>query len=180
MRMLAVALNVVTALVMGFFGLRVMFTPLNLGRFYWWPLAMFGAPILLMVGGVRILFPHLKQIFLLTLCAGILFLTWLTFIHYLSWTYCIFAIAEMLTCWGVLSVSSAVNSDGLLSLVAGALLVLSWIPASIETVRAQLKDFLVGNLANLVLLLFFWALMISSCVLAFMLTKSPGIEAVPD
>jgi hypothetical protein len=79
-----------------------------------------------------------------------------------------------------LSVSSAVNSDGLLSLVAGALLVLSWIPASIETVRAQLKDFLVGNLANLVLLLFFWALMISSCVLAFMLTKSPGIEAVPD
>jgi hypothetical protein len=70
-RTIAGTLNLATAAIMG----RVMFTPLNSGRYDGWPLVMLGAPILLMLGGVRILFPYMKQIFLLALCGGSLFLT---------------------------------------------------------------------------------------------------------
>jgi hypothetical protein len=175
----AAILHIVTALVTGFVGLRVMFTPLNVGRFYWWPLITFGAPLLLLIGGILILFPHVKRKSLVALVGTVLFVVWVAFIHDLLWTFLVFAVAVVLVAWSVLAISSAAKRDGLVSLIASSVLALSWVPISIDTFRLPSQNVL-QNLAALFPLLFIWGLIIGSVISGFIVTKSPRIGTIKN
>lgn len=132
MRWTAGILYAVTALVTGYLGLRVMFTPSGGGRFFWWPLIMFGAPILLLVGGILTLFPQVKKRWLVALAGTILFVVWVAFVRDFSWTYWIFAVAVTLVTWGILALTSALKRNWVGGFMASLILAASWIPVSVE------------------------------------------------
>ena len=133
-------LYVVTAIVSGYWGLRVMFTPSFGGRFFWWPLIFFGAPILLLVGGILTLFPQLKKRWLLALTGTIFFLIWVAFIRDSMWIFWIFAVAVTLVIWGVLTLSSLLQKGWVVARIASLLLAALWIPPSVHALSVYFSQ----------------------------------------
>jgi len=60
----------VTAVVTGYWALRLMFLPLNGGPQSWWPPIMLGASILLLGGGMHVVAPQVRGVWLVLLAAG--------------------------------------------------------------------------------------------------------------
>jgi hypothetical protein len=174
-------LYLVTALVTGFFGLRVMFAPYFSGPFYWLPLIAFGAPILLLVGGILTLFPRTKKELLVAVPGIILFVVWVIFTRYSSWTYWIFSVAVIFVNWGVLATRSAAHKDDLAALIASLLLAVIWIPGSLHTFLANLSfifDLPSEALLTTLPVLLIWALIIGCVICGFKLIKTPTLQ--PD
>ena len=172
-------LYLVTALVTGFLGLRVMFTPYFTGPFAWIYLTAFGAPILLLVGGILTIFPWVKKGFLVAIPGIVLFIVWITYVHYLGWVYGVFAVVVMLVNCGVLAICSATHKDDLAALIASLLLALIWIPGSLHGFLKNLS--LVFDLPSEVLLsilpvLLIWALIIACVTCGFKLIRTPALQ----
>lgn len=178
MRWTAGILYTVTALVTGYWGLRVMFTPSNGGRFFWWPLIMFGAPILLLVAGILTLFPQVKKRWLVALAGIILFVIWVALIRDFSWTYCTFAVAVTLITWGIVAFTSALKRNWVGGFVASLILAASWTPISVEVSVEYFSPKASGtDPMILILVLAPWVFIIASIIAGIALSKSPEREA---
>ena len=175
MRRLAGIFHVLTALATGYWGLQMIFTPSSGGRFFWWPLIMLGASILLLLAGIFVLFPQMKKMWLTALAAALLFFIWVTLIRDFSWIYCIFAVAVTLATWGTLAFASAVKRAGIAAFIASAMLAASWLPGSINAFRAYLfPNPPAANPPVLLPLLVLWALIIASITTGAVLSKYRG------
>ena len=165
----------VTALVSGYLGLRMIFTPSSGGRFFWWPLIMFGAPILLLVGSILTIFPQVRKIWLVALAGTILFLIWVAFMRDFSGAYLIFAVALIVTTWAAIGLASALRRPVVVALGASLILTMSWIPGSFYAFRATLSAVPpIANALVLLPLLVLWALIIASLITGAMLWRSSG------
>lgn len=173
-------LYLVTAMVTGFLGLRVMFAPSYFsGPFYWLPLTAFGAPILLLAGSILTLFPQVKKGVLVAIVGIILFIVWVAFMRYSSWTYWIFSVAVTLINWGVLAICSAVHKDELAALMASLLLAVIWIPGSLHRLFFNLLhvfDLPGEALLTTLPVLLIWALIIGCVICGFKLIKAPAFQ----
>lgn len=181
MRWAAGVLYAVTALVTGYWGLQAMFTPSGGGRFFWWPLIMFGAPILLLVGGILAIFPQAKKRWLVTLAGTILLVVWVALIRNFSKTYLIFAVVVILITWAVLALASALRNAGVVPFIASLTLAASWLPGSVYAFHAYLVT--IPPIANALLLLPLlvpWALIMGSIIIAALLFRFPGHEGVRE
>lgn len=171
MRWTAGLLYCVTALVSGYWGLRAMFTPGPGGPFFWVPMVSFGAPILLLVGGLLTLFPQLGKKSLVTLTGIILLVFWAAFLRDFSKPYLIFATVVMLITWAVLGWASALSRPAVVAFIASLTLALVWLAVPIDVFRSALsaippianalKHFLVNGP-----LLVLWALSVAASVLS--------------
>jgi len=167
MRRLAGTIYIVTALVTGYWGLVAMFTPSGGGGMFWWPLTMFGAPILLLVGGILTFFPQAKKGWLVGLVGAILFATWATLIRDFSLTYWIFAVGLVFVTLGVLVLASALTRTEVVALIATLALTASWLPGSVNAARAYFFPNPPSvNPPVMFPLLAFWALIITASVLS--------------
>src|SRR5882672_408392 len=167
MRRLAGTIYIVTALVTGYWGLVAMFTPSGGGGMFWWPLTMFGAPILLLVGGILTFFPQAKKGWLVGLVGAILFATWATLIRDFSLTYWIFAVGLVFVKLGVLVLASALTRTEVVALIATLALTASWLPGSVNAARAYFFPNPPSvNPPVMFPLLAFWALIITASVLS--------------
>ncbi len=179
MRPIAGIFHAVVAVVTGYWGLQVMFSDSSGGRFFWWPVTMLGASILLLVGSVLILFPQMKKRWLVGLAGTILFIIWVAFMRDFSWTYCIFAAAVTLITWGTLAFASTLKRPATAPLLASLMLTVAWLPSSVYAFRvtfAAIPPF--TNALVLGRLLVLWALVITSVIVGAVLSRLPALEAV--
>lgn len=175
MRWEAGILYAVTALVTGYWGLRMMFTPGGV----WWLLSMFGAPILLLVGGVLTLFPQVKKRWLVSLAGAIPLVIWAAFLREFLWIYWTFTAAVALATWGILALASALKRNWIAGFMASLILAASWTPISVEV---SVEYFSPKNTGTdpmiLILVLGPWVLIIASLSAGIALSKSPEPGAV--
>jgi len=167
MRRIAGIFHVVTALVTGYWGLQVMFSDSSGGRFFWWPVTMLGASIVLLAGGILILFPQIKKRWLTALAGTILLVIWAALIRDFSWTYSIFAAAATLITWGTLAFASALKRPATAPLLASLMLTVAWLPGSVYAFRATFAA--IPPIANALVLgplLILWVLIIAASVLS--------------
>jgi hypothetical protein len=124
-------LYVVTALITGYRALPLVFAPSG-GLFFWWPLVMFGASILLMVGGTQTLAPRMKQRWSVAIAAAVPLIMWIAFLREFLWIFWIFAVTVTLLTWGILALASALNRNWIAGFAASLILAVSWLPISVE------------------------------------------------
>jgi hypothetical protein len=177
LRPAAGVLYVVTALFTGYWGLRMMFTPGGV----WWLLGMFGAPILLLVGGILTFFPQAKKKWLVSLALVIPLVIWVAFLREFLWTYWTFTAAVALVAWGILELASAPKRNWLAGFVASLILAASWIPMSVEALSEYFSPQSKGwDPTLLTLLLVPWVLIVASIIAGIALSKSPGLGAIEN
>jgi hypothetical protein len=92
-------LYIVTALITGYRTLQLVFTPSG-GPFFWWPLVMFGASILLMVALIM----------------------WIAFLREFLWIFWMFEVTVTLLTWGILGLASVLNRNWIAGFVASLIL----------------------------------------------------------
>jgi hypothetical protein len=174
-RRVAAIFDTVIAVVTGYWGLQMMFSPSGGGRFFWWPLTTFGASILLLVGSVLVMFLHIRRGWLVSLAATIFFVVWVALVRDFSWTYCIFTVTVVLITWAILALSSALKRPGVAPFAASLMLSVSWLPGSVNAFHAYLfPDPPARNPPVLLPLLVLWALIIASLITGAMLWRSSG------
>lgn len=123
-------LYVVTALVSGYWGLRVMAAVIPPPP--WAQLTLFSAPILLLVGGVHTLFPQLRKKWLMAFTGSILLVLWASFFRGISVLYYLpLATAVTLISWAVLGLASTLRRPAIMAFVPSLILALCWIPVPI-------------------------------------------------
>lgn len=180
LRRAAGILHIVTAFFTGYWGLRMMFAPFPSGSFFWWPLTMFGAPILLLIGGILTLFPRMKKIWLIAIAGTIVLGVWVAFLRDFDLVFWVFAASVALATYGILALTSALRRNWLSGLVASLALAISWIPMSVEVLAQYLSPQSKGWDPPLLLSLVLapWILILASIVAASILSKSPEPESL--
>lgn len=127
-------LYVVTALVSGYWGFRAMFLA-SPGPLPWVQSTIFGAPILLLIGGLLILSPQLEKKWLIVLAAAILVVFWGAYFRDVSNLYLVFAAAVMLITWAVLGLASTLRRPAIVAFIPSLILALCWTAVPIGVFR---------------------------------------------
>jgi len=137
-RAAAGSLYVVTSLITGYRALLFVFAPSG-GLFFWWPLVMFGASILLMVGGIQTLAPRMKQRWSVAIAAAVPLIMWIALLREFLWIFWMFAVTVTLLTWGILALASALRRNWIAGVAASLLLAASWLPISVEALAEYLS-----------------------------------------
>ncbi len=127
-------LHVLTALVTGFWAIYLIALPSVGGPWSWWYPVNLAASILLIVGGLHIAIPQLKQFWLLTVALGLSIICWnlrLSLREGLE-----FAAAVTLATWCALALASLWKRGWIVSLIAALLLAAWWVPQSVRSLNA--------------------------------------------
>ncbi len=130
-RAVAGSLYLVTALITGYPALQLLFTPTG-GSFFWWPWVMFGASVLVMVGGIQTIVPRMKQRWSVAIAAAVPLILWIVFIREFLWIFWIFAATLTLLTWGIVAFASALNRNWVAGFAASLTLAVAWLPTSVE------------------------------------------------
>src|SRR5260370_11185259 len=131
MRRLAVpSLCFVTALVTGYYSLRLIFGTVN-GERSSWPFAMLAASILLLVAGIRFA-AHMRDVWLVLIAAAIPMLLCIALVGHLLVRCSLFALLTALSFWLLEAIASLFKRKGLLLLLASLALAISWVPFSVS------------------------------------------------
>lgn len=175
MRRVAGIFHVGIAIVTGYWGLQAMFSDSSGGRFFWWPVTMLGASVVLLAGGILVLFPQIKKGWLVALAGIILLVIWAALIRDFSWTYNIFAVAVTLITWGTLALASGLKRPATAPLLASLMLAVAWLPGSVIAFRAYLfPNPPARNPPALLPLLVLWVLVIASVIVGAISSRRPG------
>jgi len=178
LRQAAGVLYVATALVSGYTEVSLMLRPLIGGPWSWWYVIMLGASILLLVGGVHTVAPHVRWGWLVALAVIVPLVLWSLFRDG-SWVWLVFTVATALVAWGALALASIFQRGSVVAIIASVALAVWWVPASVRTLGAYFSPR--PSSADPMELL--WALtptllIIASVIIGVVLSKSPGPGAV--
>ena len=163
------ALSAITALVAAYWGVRAMFTLGPEGPLFWLPMVAFGAPVLLLVGGVLALAPHLRKGWLLGLAGFVFVAFWAIFLRELGKSYWVFATLTMLLTWAGLSWASAIGRPAIVALLASVTLIIIWLPVATNLLRSLTVPALAANAP----LLGLWILDVGTAVISAFATLHP-------
>ncbi len=160
------AFYVAAAVLTGYAALYQMLQTINGAPWSWWYLIRLGASILLLVGGIKAVAPRVKSGWLVAISAAIP-LAFCALFGSLPPRCWIFAFVVAVVALATLLIGSAMNRHGFAAFTASLLLVLSWLPASIATLR----DYFAGNAPStspvaLLPLLVLWVFIIGASVLS--------------
>jgi len=134
-----------------------------------------GGAVLLLVGGVFMLFPKIKKIWLLAIVAVILATCWAVFLREFSKPYCIFVAAVNLVTWATVTWGAVSKRPAIVAFIASVSLALFWLPVSVSLFRstivvgAPIADVLAANSPLIAL----WILIIAASVLSGFVSFRP-------
>lgn len=157
-------LFLVTALISGYGEWYLMSLTILGGPWSWWYPVMFGASIVLLVGGILTLLPRMRRVWLTAIAVALPLVRCIPF--GLSWSCGIFAIVIGLTTWGTLALASAWKRASVVALIPSAALALWWLPVSVKFLIGVLVIYLSPDLTNVNLTGILWALTPSILVVA--------------
>jgi hypothetical protein len=129
-----------------------------------------GAAVLLLVGGIFTLFPHIRKIWLIGLVGVTLAIFWALFVREFSKPYCIFIVAVLLLTWATLAWASASRRPAIVAFIASLSLALFWLPVSLSLLNPT--AFLASLAANS-LMVALWILIIAATVLSGLASFRP-------
>ena len=167
-----------TAVVTGYWALRLMFLPLNGGPQSWWPPIMLGASILLLGGGMHVVAPQVRGVWLVLLAAVLPLALCAVLFGALAFRCGFFALVVALSMWITQSLASAVNRAGGLALIVSLILAVSWVPGSLNTLRLYFSPTTSRpDPTVLILLLVPWVFITASVIAGVALCRSPKSDA---
>jgi hypothetical protein len=135
MRSIAGIVQVLTALVTGWWELYLLFTPVNGGPWSRWYPITFGASNLLLAGGVLTLFPRLHKGWLVAVAA----IVPLFYFAGESLYWWIYMISLVLVAGLAMGVASITKMDWIVASIASLVLILWWVPESVQYVHLYLS-----------------------------------------
>lgn len=167
-----------TAFITGYWALRLMFLPLNGGAQPWWPPIMLGASILLLGGGMHVVVPQVRGVWLVLFAAVLPLALCAVLFGALAFRCGFFALAVALSMWITQALASVVKRAGGLALIVSLILAVSWVPGSVNTLRLYFSPRTSSpDPTVLILLMVPWVLIIASVVAGIALCKSPKSDA---
>ena len=173
-RVVAGVLCVMTAVITGYWALRLMFPPVNAGPQSWWPAIMLGASILLLGGGVHTVVPPVRGAWLVLFAAAFPLVLYAVHFRALPSRCWFFALAVALSMWITQALASALKRAQYVVLITSLILAASWVPVSVNTLRFYFSP-TPRSPDPMVLfsLLALWVLILESVVVGILLCKSP-------
>lgn len=126
-----------TAVTTGFWATYLMALPLIGGPWSWWHPVALAASIVLLIGGLRILFPSVRNGWLVGLAGLLALLPW----NLRAWYYAalVFAVAVTAITWMILLIARLARRNRLVPLVASCVLAGWWATGVVATVHAYLS-----------------------------------------
>ena len=165
---------VVTAVITGYWALRLMFLPLNGGPQSSWPPIMLGASILLLGGGIHVVVPQVRGAWLVLFAAALPLVLCAVLFGALASRCWLFALAVAVGTWITQAVASALKRAELVALIASLILAASWVPGTVNTLRLYFSPVTSSpDPMALILSLAPWVLIFASAVAGIVLYKSP-------
>jgi hypothetical protein len=172
------SLYVVTAVITGYWALRLMFLPLSGGPQSWWPPIMLGASILLLGGGMHVVVPQVRGVWLVLFAAVLPLALCAVLFGALAFRCGFFALVVALSMWITQALASPVNRVGGLALIVSLILAVSWVPGSVNTLRLYFSPTTSSpDPTVLILLLVPWVFIIASVIAGIALCRSPKSDA---
>ena len=164
-------LSILTAFVAGYWGAQAMFTFVPDSAFFWLPMVTFGAPILLLVGAILILFPNLGKTWFLAFVSMILIAFWVVFVRENLNAYWVFSGIVLLLTWSSVTLATAIRKRATIGFGASIILLLVWLRPFIKILSSPGVSALGANLAFIGL----WVLLIATTVLLGIATVRPRL-----
>jgi hypothetical protein len=134
LKILTVTLNILAALATGFWAIYLIGLSSVGAPWSWWYPVSLAASILLLVGGLHIAVPQLKQFWLVAVATGVSLLCW----NLGTWFRegLMFAAVTGLGTWSALVFASFCKRNWVVSLIASLLLAAWWVPQAVRTLAA--------------------------------------------
>jgi hypothetical protein len=177
-RTVAGGLYVVTAVITGYWALRLMFLPLNGGPQSWWPPIMLGTSILLLGSGMHVVVPQVRGVWLVLFAAVLPLALCAVLFGALAFRCVFFALVVALSMWITQALASAVSRVGGLALIVSLILAVSWVPRSVNTLRLYFSPTTSSpDPTVLIMLLVPWVLIIASVIAGITLCRSQKSDA---
>jgi hypothetical protein len=155
----------ITALLTGFAAFNMMMQTVNGAPSSWWGPIMLAAAILLMVAGIHAVVPQLSVRSLSVVAAGIPFAICTAFGTWPPRCW-IFAAIVGASAFVILKIDASMNHGDTAAFSVTALLALSWLVVSVSTMRGYLYSTAANIGLGLLVLLFYWALILTALVRA--------------
>ncbi len=170
---IASGLCVLTAIITGYWALRLMSLPVNRGPQTWWPTIMLGASILLLGGGTQGVVPQVRGAWLVLfaeVCPLVLCAVLFRALPSKCW---FFAFAVALSMGIIQALASALKRAEYVVLVTSLILAASWVPVSVDTLRGYFSP-IPRSSGPIVLfpLLALWVLLLESVAVGILLCQS--------